>query len=202
MWLAIGSGIVAAGWTARWWWCDRGFTPAPATRHTHAGPALQQVRELSSLTVLTAEVTDVQVSRWQGYTGGAKAVVVLRGDVMLSTDLSRARFLSLDHVRQAAVLLLPPPQVSSARVDHERTRVACLVQYGLWRLAPDDSSQAAAAMIDHAYANAQAMVTSAGHNASLDARARLQTKQVITTFFQSLGWTVTVRWSDQTPNPL
>src|SRR5688572_16686409 len=46
--------------------------------HTHAGPAIEQVRNLASLTVLKVEVEDVQVSELHGYTGGVKAALVVK----------------------------------------------------------------------------------------------------------------------------
>jgi hypothetical protein len=157
---------------------------------------------LASLTVLQAEVADVQVSRWRGYTGGAAAVLLVRGDVTLATDLSRARFVATDPALRKVVLLLPPPRASAPRIDHERTRVACVCEYGLWRVAPDRPCDAAAArMLDQAYQEAQAIVASAGQDPSLDARARLQAEAVLATFFRSLGWTVTVRWSDRATAP-
>jgi hypothetical protein len=166
-----------------------------ATSHAHLGPTIEQVRGLASLTVLKVEVADVQVSQLDGYTGGAKTVLVVRGDLTFSTDLSRARFSSQDSFQRTAVLVLPPPQVTSPRVDHERTRIVGVWEYGLWRIAPGDAAEAA--LIDQAYAEAQAVVAAAGQEPPLDARARQQAESVLVTFFQSLGWTLTVHWSDR-----
>src|SRR5688572_4372359 len=62
----------------------------PSVSHIHAGPTLEQIRSLASLTVLTVDVADVQVSGLHGYTGGARAALVVKGDLTLSTDLSAA----------------------------------------------------------------------------------------------------------------
>src|SRR5688572_10807923 len=98
--LCAASALTAAGvWAGRALWPrlrpfddpDRG-----AVTHAHAGPTIEQVRSLASLTVLKVDVADVQVSDLRGYTGGARAALVVKGDLTLSTDLSQARFTSLD----------------------------------------------------------------------------------------------------------
>jgi hypothetical protein len=190
--------LIAAAWSLRALWPllarpDR--SEVASTSHAHLGPTIEQVRGLASLTVLKVEVADVQVSERSGYTGGAKTVLVVKGDLALSTDLSRARFASQDSMRRTAVLVLSPPVVTSPRVDHDRTRIVCVWEYGLWRIARGDSARAT--LIDRAYAEAQAVVAAAGQDPSLDARARVQAETVLVAFFQSLGWTLTVRWSDR-----
>jgi hypothetical protein len=187
--------VVAAAWSLRAVWPLLERPQAASTSHAHLGPTIEHVRGLASLTVLKVEVADVQVSERRGYTGGAKTVLVVKGDLTLSTDLSRARFASQDSFQRTAVLVLPPPQVTSPRVDHERTRVVCIWEYGLWRIAPGDAAETV--LIDQAYAEAQAVVAAAGREPSLEARARVQAETVLETFFQSLGWTLTVRWSDR-----
>ena len=163
--------------------------------HAHAGPTIEQVRNLASLTVLKVDVADVQVSELHGYSGGIKAALVVKGDVTLSTDLSEARFSSLDSQRRTATLVLPPPRVSSPRVDHDRTRLAWVWQSGLWTLVPGERAHAAA--VNLAYAEAQDVVAAAGMEPSLDERARVQAEGVLQTFFGAMEWSVTVRWSDQ-----
>src|SRR5687768_3413744 len=74
-------------------WGGRGSRPGrPGVVHVHAGPTLEQVRGLAALTVLTVDVADVQVTDLRGYTGGVRAALVVKGDLLLSTDLSAARF--------------------------------------------------------------------------------------------------------------
>jgi hypothetical protein len=168
---------------------------SPSISHVHAGPTIEQVRSLASLTVLKVDVADVQVSGLHGYTGGVQAALVVKGDLTLSTDLNEARFLSVDPRRRAALLVVPPPRVSSPRVDHDRTRVVWLWQYGTWRFLPGDRTQAAA--VNRAYAEAQNVVATAGGDRLLGERARAQAEAVLRTFFAALDWTVSVRWADR-----
>ncbi len=168
---------------------------SPTVSHLHAGPTIEQVRSLASLTVLKVDVADVQVSGLHGYTGGAQAALVVKGDLTLSTDLSAARFTMLDARHRTAVLVLPPPRASSPRVDHDRTRLVWLWQYGLWRLVPGEVGYAAA--INRAYAEAQRIVAAAGNDQLLDERARAQAETVLRSFFAALDWKVSVDWSDR-----
>lgn len=162
--------------------------------HAHTGPTLEQVRGLAALTVLSVDVADVQVSDLHGFTGGIKAALVVKGELALSTDLSAARFESVDVQNRTAVLVLPPPHVSSPRLDHSRTRLVWVWEYGLWQAVPGDRPHAA--VVNRAYQEAQAVIAAAGQDPSLDPRARAQAESVLGTFFNALGWQVSVRWSE------
>ena len=162
------------------------------TSHLHAGPSIAQVRGLSSLVVLRAEVADVQVTQLRGYTGGVTAALVVKGDVTFATDLSAARFDSAEAHSRTAVLVLPPPGVRSPRLDHERSRLVCIGRSGLWRLVPD-GERAEASALNKAYAEAQRVVEQAAAEPSLDQRARAHAESVLTEFFAAFGWTLTVR---------
>jgi hypothetical protein len=153
------------------------------------------VRQLSTLVTSRVEVADVQVTRVAGYTGAARAVLVVRGDLLLGTDLSRARLEAVDPSRKTAVLVLPPPGVTSPRVDHERTRLFAVSESGLWQLVPGDAAQTAA--VNQAYAQAQRAVAAAGRDPALLGRSRPQAERPVECFYGALGWRVTVRWSDE-----
>jgi uncharacterized protein DUF4230 len=202
LFLCVASALtIAAVFAARILWpLLRAAHPDGAkVTHAHAGPTIEQVRGLAWLTVLKVEVEDVQVSELHGYTGGVKAALVVKGDLTLSTDLSQARYASLDSQRRTATLVLPPPRVSSPRVDHARTRLVWVWQYGLWRMVPGERAHAAA--VNRAYAEAQEVVAAAGEAPWLDERARAQAEAVLRTFFDAMEWSVTVRWSDRPPVP-
>jgi hypothetical protein len=191
--LGVGIGRLLPGAVARE---PQAFTPA--LMHAHAGPTIEQVRGLSSLTVLKVDVADVQVTELRGYTGGAKAALVVKGDLTLSTDLSQARFDLLDPQHRRAVLVLPPPQVASPRVDHARTRLLGVWRYGLWQVVPGDRAETTA--VNRAFGEAQQVVAAAGGESSLDGRGKAQAEAALRAFFLALGWDVAVRWSDR-PRP-
>jgi hypothetical protein len=180
------------------WARKAGKEPLPAD-HLHSGPTLEQVRGLSSLVTLKAEIADVQVSGLHGYTGGVTAALLVKGDVLIATDLAQARFESVDQEGRKAVVVLPPPQVQTARVDHSRTKLVGLWRSGLWEIVPGD--QAEQAVMNRVYAEAQGVVEAAGKDSTLDQRARAQAEAVFGQFFRAMGWNVMIRWSSGPGTP-
>ena len=96
---------VAIGWimyqTFRSLPLSRGSSPPPSA------PTIEQIQQLSSLVTLRVEVADVLESSITGYTGGVKAVLVVKGDLLLGVDLSQAKLEKVDLVARTAVLVLP-----------------------------------------------------------------------------------------------
>ena len=165
----------------------------PRESHMHTGPTVEQVQQLSSLVTTRVEVADVQETRISGHTGGVRAVVVVKGDLLLSVDLARARLEAVDRTARTAVLVLPQPAAASPRVDHERTRLFEVREAGLWLIVPGDEARTEA--VNRAFKEAQAVVAAVGEDPALRARAREQAERALGCFYDALGWRVTVRWS-------
>jgi hypothetical protein len=122
-----------------------------------------------------------------------KVAILVKGDFLLGTDLSAARFEAVDPAQHTATLVLPPPAAASPRVDHARTRVFAISTNGLWQVVPG-GDEAAAAVVNRAYADAQRIVSAAADDRALRDRARRQAESVLRTFFAAVGWTVEIRW--------
>lgn len=188
--------FVAAGVMAGWWmgvWATRPTRGAEAISY-HTGVTVEQVRALSSLVTAKVDVSDVQETRLEGYTGGVKAALLVKGDFLLGVDLSQARFESVDDAKRTAVLVLPQPKAASPRLDHARTRVYSVVETGLWQVTPG-SGKSSTAVIDLAYRDAQQFVAEAAKDPALVARSRTQAESVLAAFFRATGWTVQIRWA-------
>lgn len=166
--------------------------PAPIT--THTGLTIQQIQPLSSLVTTRVDVADIQETTINGYTGSMKVAILVKGDFLLGVDLSKARFENVDAERKTARLILPQPTVTSARVDHTRTRVFAITSNGLWQLVPGDEGKPQ--LINRAYADAQRIVASAAEDPELIQRARDQAQTVLRTFFEMLGWSVSIRFTE------
>ena len=164
------------------------------TLHAGTGPTLQQIQRLSNLVTMKVDVADVQVTEVGGYTGGQKAILLVKGDFLLGVDLSRARLESVDSGARKAVLVLPGPGVHSPRLDQERTRLFTVTSQGLWRLVPGDAGQTA--VVNDAYKHAQKVVAEAASEAGLVDQCRRNTQSAIECFFNAAGWQVDVKWSD------
>jgi hypothetical protein len=171
---------------------------ASAVVHSPPAPTLRQVRDLSSLVTTVAEVSDVQVTRLSGRTGGVEAAILVRGDVEVSVDLGLARFGELDPAARRAVLVLPSPCTSRPRVDHDRTRIVWLGRWGLWALVPAGAGGRApeARVLEECHRRAQSVVEAAAGDPQLLERSRRRAEEVLRVLFDAAGWDVEVRWSD------
>ena len=147
---------------------------------------------MSELVTTRVDVADVQETQISGYTGGIKAAILVKGDFLLGVDLSKARFDSVNAEGRTAVLVMPQPQVSSPRVDHDHTRLLSVGEQGLWKIVPGDAAYTA--VIDLAYREAQRIVGAAADQSSLIDRSRRQAQEVLGTFFEAMGWKLKVRW--------
>ena len=151
--LFIGMALVMA-----WALSNRLAAPTPS------GSALtiQQIQGLSALVSMRIELSDVVESQIRGYTGGVKAVLLVKGDVLMSVDLSQARFEQLEEKSKAAVLVLPEPKALSPRLDHRRTRLVSVQSEGLWLLVPSDKDKEA--VIDRLWRGADAAGEAGGES--------------------------------------
>lgn len=169
----------------------RAQLPAVPNRAPSA-PTIEQIQSLATLTTVRVDVADVRLTELSGYTGGVRVAAIIKGDFYLSTDLTRARFESVDRDRHAAVLVLGEPRVSSARLDHHRTKLFALSSSGLWLITPGEGPYAEA--VNKTYAEAQAAIEASAAGEEAMRRARAQAEAVLGCFFRALGWDVTVRW--------
>ncbi len=185
--LLIGS---ALGWTGA-----MALRPSLPANGIHDEPSIERMSALSQLLTLRIDVADVLVTRIDGATGGVQVAMLVKGDVAMGIDLSQGRFDQVDHERCTAVLILPPPQASCARVDQDRSRLFALTSDGLWMITP--GSRDYIAVVDKAMSQAQDLVASAAHNIDADERARGHAEILLGTFFHSIGWEVQICWSDR-----
>ena len=161
---------------------------------------IEQIQPLASLMTSRVVVTDVVVTSITGLTGELRAAVVVRGDALITVDLSTASIDVIDHDTRTAKIILPPPQVISARVDHEQTRIFSVQATGLWAIVSSDDGQAV--LIDQAMKLAQQAITKAASESPMIEQARTRAEALICSFFaNSLQWNVTVQWVDMPDSP-
>lgn len=145
-------------------------------------------------------VTDVVMTSITGMTGELRAAVIVRGDALITVDLSKARIEVFNHDAREAKIILPPPQVISARVDHEQTRIFSIQATGLWAIVSSDDGQAV--LIDQAMQLAQQSITKAASESPMIEQARSRAETLICSFFaNSLQWNATVQWADLPDEP-
>jgi hypothetical protein len=179
---AITVGLVAVGLLA----AGRSLLPPPAIPSVimSAGPTVTQLESLEQLVIRKTTVSDVLVGLDDGYRGSW----LIRGDALISVDFSKAR-IERDGKRQRATILLPPPRILTARVDHERTRTWDVKRYSWlpWRgdqdQLRDEVMREAKRLVEHAAASDE-FLNDAKANAAL----------VVEKVYSLVGWSVNVQW--------
>ena len=95
-------------------------------------PSIEAIRELSELTVLEVEATEVATASVEGRVGGTTVVALVHGIVTLGVDLDQARLVEVDQERQRLVLALPQPDVRRVAIDPVISRSLHTQRDGLW----------------------------------------------------------------------
>ncbi len=165
---------------------------APVVESTSA-PTIEHLQPLASLITTKVHVTDVVTANIVGQTGDLRAAIIVHGDAMISVDLTKARIEQVDLEARTATIVLPPPHVVSARVDHNRSRIFDIQASGLWSFIPTDAGRAE--LIDQAMRLAQESVRRAASDQAIMEQARTRAASLICTFMaESLDWSVEVKW--------
>lgn len=197
--LVMAAAGAAVGWqAARFAGVASTSIPAlPQPTYAFASQALkiEQVRRLGELVTLEVPVSDVQTSALEGFTGSVSLVLLVRGSVLIGTDLDQAVLDAVDPQQQTAILTLSAPRTTRPRLDHDRTQVYRNDRTGLWRLFPTPGAEAA--VYERAMKQAQALLEEAAGQPELIDRSRQRTSEVLLPFFAALGWQVELRWADQ-----
>ena len=188
-WLLFAISLVFMTWLL----VERLSAPAPAIS---SAPTVEQLKPLAALLTHRVVVTDALTVNLDGRTGGLRAAVIIRGDAALTIDLTEARMENVDHAMRTVTVILPPPSVMAARVDHAHSHIFSIESKGLWVLVPTDDGRAE--LLDRAMKQAQSVVYLAAGEPTIIEQARTRAAALVYSFLiESFGWTVEVRWSDR-----
>jgi len=114
--------------------------------------------------------------------------LLIKGDALLSVDLTAAKVVAKDPEKKTITLLLPQPRVVQPRIDHNRT-----VVYD-WRKGLLRSSQVANDIWKDAMKYAQEIVErTAGEEDNLNL-SRIQAESALKEIYNYVGWTLDVQW--------
>lgn len=155
-------------------------------------PTLGQIRQSAELVVLEAPMESFVVKRRAGLVGGVELVLIARGSVLISTDLSQAEYEEINESTKLAVLSLPAPKVVWARLDPQQSRVHRLSRYGLWFMVIGDAGESE--LVELAWREAQARFIERGADQSLITQAKQHSERVLGELFAQTGWTVKAAW--------
>jgi len=155
---------------------------------------IEKIQPLASLVTLQVPLSDVLVCDMEGYTGGLRLILIVRGEVEIAVDLQKARLVRLDRLAKRAVLLLPAPTARRPRLDHRRSRIYRIDREGLWQILPGQAGEAE--LVNRCIRKAQERLAAAASQPEWIRQARRRTETVLRGFFEALGWQIEVRWKD------
>jgi len=161
-----------------------GAGPGVAVRSV--GPTVTQLESLGELATTRVHVTDVLTADGDGYRGSW----LIKGDAVLSCDLSKATIVKSDEETRTATIRLPRMRVTSPRLDHDKTKTWSVEKatWLPWKWGDEDRFR------DSAMHHAQRLVeTAAGSEANL-VPARIQAEHLIRKSYELVGWHVSVEW--------
>lgn len=163
--------------------------PAVGMKVKSSSPTITEVQRMDKLLVLKVYVADVLATTGYDYRGAW----LIKGDALVAVDMRKARFQAVDEEAKTLVLLVPPPEVISSRVDHEKTQTWD-VEKTTWMpwVAGDEDK-----LRDEAMREAQRMVSSAAGDKDNIDQARIQAELMLENMYQPIDWKVDVEWQDQ-----
>lgn len=156
----------------------------PQLRST--GPTVTQLEHIGELSAIRVHVTDVLYADGEGYRGSW----LISGDGILSCDMAKAKLFDIDPEARTATIQLPPIRVTSARVNHERTKTWS-VEKSTW-LPWKWGDQGV--MRDAAMLHAQILIESAAGSEQHLGPAKSQAELLIRQMYDFVEWNVTIEW--------
>lgn len=166
---------------------SRPIGPALPTTIRPAGPPILQLERIGKLAPVRVHVADVLIAEGEGLRGSW----LIKGDALLVCDLSQAKITNIDAEHRTAILELPAPSVTSARVDFEKSKTWS-VETTTW-LPWSGGNQST--FRDAAMFHAQELVEQAAGSEGNLAMARQQAEVVLRNLYGAVNWTVNTTWA-------
>ena len=165
------------------WLGSREHTP-PQVRSM--APTVTQLERIGELAATRVHVTDVLSAEGEGYRGSW----LIKGDALLSLDVSKATIVRVNTATRTATMRLPQPRVVSARVDHDRTKIWSVEKttWLPWKWGDQG------VLRDAAMYHAQQLIESAAASERNLALARSQTELIIHRMYDLVDWKIDVDW--------
>ncbi|MBM79033.1 MAG: hypothetical protein CMJ78_00370 [Planctomycetaceae bacterium] len=157
-------------------------------------PTVERVTEIGELCVLKVQVTDML----QATTPSLKASWLITGDALISVDLEDVRINRLDRDGKRLVLSMPPLQLLSPRVNHEKTRhwdTKSVCWHNGWFTY--DKIGKSSRMQQAAMRKAQQTISLVSQDSEYVEQARQSAEQIISALYTETGYSVSFDWPDK-----
>ena len=165
-------------------------SPIQITQYT-SEPTIQTLEKLSHLVSLKVHIADVLEANSKAGMKYVKGAWLIKGDALLGVDMTKASIALIDHTNRYAIIMLAPPQVMSARVDHDKTKTYNVTS-GTFTPGDFESS-----VRDNAMREAQQLITYAANHEDNVSLARDRCELLLKGFYALTDWTIDVKWSDR-----
>jgi hypothetical protein len=159
-------------------------TRPPIVIHSE-GPTVEKLERLSQLVTTRVQIADILLAEGNGCRGSW----LIKGDSLLSIDLSQAKITDKHEDTRQATIILPEPQVLQPRVDHSRTRTWAVDRLAWLPWNADQDS-----LRDAVMAEAQKLVAHTASSAENLSQAKLSAETVLKGLYSEVGWNVAVKW--------
>lgn len=168
---------------------------AGRSKRRSTGPTIHEIRSLQHLVTTSVAVTDVLTISAQGHSGSIEVVLAARAELLIGVDLADAELTEADDSARHAVVTLPAPTLTAARIDHQRSRIITIRSFGLWQVLPTDSA-IDARVIDAAYAEAERRFQRMEMLPEHRRRSIEQAESILREFFGRIGWRLELKWRE------
>ena len=156
------------------------------TQARSLGPTVSHLERIGELASARIHVTDILMADGEGFRGAW----LIKGDALLACDVSRAKILNLNPAARTATLRLPPLRVTSARVDHTKTKRWSIEKKTWLPWTGGNQSVFRDAAMHHAQ---QLIETTASSSQHLEP-SRAQAELLIGRMYELMDWKVSVEW--------
>ena len=147
---------------------------------------MTQLERIGELTTTRVHVTDVLSAEGEGYRGSW----LIKGDALLSCDMSKAKIAKVQTEKRTATICLPQLRVISARVDLGKTKTWSVEKttWLPWRWGDQGLVR------DTAMFHAQKLVETAAGSERHLGPAKAQAELLIRQMYDFVEWKVDVEW--------
>ena len=156
------------------------------TQARSLGPTVSHLERIGELASARIHVTDILMADGEGFRGAW----LIKGDALLACDVSHAKILNINTSARTATLRLPPLRVTSARVDHTKTKTWSVEKKSWLPWTGGNQSVFRDAAMHHAQQLIEATASSSQHLEPSKAQAEL----LISRMYELMDWKVTVEW--------
>ena len=157
-----------------------------ATQARSLGPTVSHLERIGELASARIHVTDILMADGEGFRGAW----LIKGDALLACDVSRAKIMNLNPTSRTATLRLPPLRVTSARIDHTKTKTWSVEKKTWLPWTGGNQSVFRDAAMHHAQQLIEATASSKQHLEPSRAQAEL----LIGRMYELMDWKVSVEW--------